>query len=144
MPFTEQQLTSALATYLSKKKKFSSTKKTVYLYPFTDSAGGQDGVQWRTVGRHLYSVQYCDCADTRNYENTDGKLAWFSLTITFFNLFFNDFSDIKALLTLSLHGAVFIWSQVANSTLHFYHQVYVFMRNTCGSLGVKGNSCNTF
>lgn len=64
MPFTEQQLTSALATYLSKKQTnqkkkivfFSSTKKTIYLYPFTDSAGGQDGVQWRTVGRHLCTV----------------------------------------------------------------------------------------
>lgn len=32
----------------------------------------------------------------------------FSLTITFFYLFFNDFSDIKTLLALSLHGAVFI------------------------------------
>lgn len=32
----------------------------------------------------------------------------FSLTITFLNLFFNDFSDIIALLALSLHGAVFI------------------------------------
>lgn len=43
MPFTEQQLTSALATISVKKKSvfFSSTKKTIYLYPFTDSAGGQ-------------------------------------------------------------------------------------------------------
>ena len=64
MPFTEQQLTSALATKKQKKKNkkqktcvfFSSTKKTIYLYPFTDSAGGQDGVQWRTVGRHLCTV----------------------------------------------------------------------------------------
>lgn len=64
---------------------FSSlTKKTIYLYPFTDSAGGRDGVQWSTVGRHLYSVQYCDCADTRDYENADEKLAWFHFNNSFF------------------------------------------------------------
>lgn len=70
-PFTEQQLTSALATYLSKKKTkkkhcvfFSSTKKTIYLYPFTDITGGKDGVQ--------LGVQCYDCADTRRYEDADG------------------------------------------------------------------------
>lgn len=53
MPFTEQQFISALATYLSKKQNkqkqnicvfFSYTTKTIYLYPFTDSAGGYAGV----------------------------------------------------------------------------------------------------
>lgn len=35
--------------FSTKKLWFSSTKKTIYLYPFTDSTGGQDGVQLRTV-----------------------------------------------------------------------------------------------
>ncbi len=89
-------------------------------------------------------VQCYDCADTRSYENADGKLAWFQFNNYFFYLFFNDFSDIKALRALSLHGAVFVWTEAANPTLHFYHQVHVFMRNTCGSLGIKVNSCNPF
>lgn len=55
---------------------FSSSKKTIYLYPFTDNMGGQDGVQWKTVCRHI-SVQCCDCVD-----NSGKTLAsYYSLTV---------------------------------------------------------------
>lgn len=111
MPFTERQLTSALATYLSKKNNkktktkeikkhcvfFSSTKKTIYLYPFTDSAGGQDGVQWRADT----CVQCYDCAD--RCEDADGETGRIiGGRKQMFHLFF---SDVKALLELSLHRA---------------------------------------
>ena len=152
MPFTEQQLTSALATKKQKKKTknkklvFSSLplkRQSIYILSQIAQAGRME-----CSGEQLVDtcVQCYDCADTRSYE-TDGKLAWFQFNnyfffFFFFNLFFNDFSDIKALLTLSLHGAVFIRTEAANPTLHFYHQVHVFMRNTCGSQ--RGNRCNTF
>lgn len=136
MPFTERQVTSALATYLSKKKKevFStSTKKTIYLYPFTDSAGGRDGVQWRTVGTHLCTVLWL-CRHTQRCKCKMGNWPDFSLTLTFFLLFFSDFNDMTQF-SSELRLTV-------NPTLHFY-QVFL-MRNTCGSPGVKGNFRNTF
>lgn len=138
MPFTEQQLTSALATYLSKKKfSLPLKRQPIYIRSQIAQAGRMECSGEQSADT---CAQCCDCADTRNYENTDGKLAWFQFNNYFFYLLFNDFNDIKALLALSLHGAVFMWSQVAISTLHFHHG---FMRNTCGSLEVKGNSCNT-
>lgn len=75
MPFTEQQLTSALATYLSKKKVFSSLplkRQSIYILSQIAQAGRME-----CSGEQLVDtcVQCCDCADTRSYENADGKLA---------------------------------------------------------------------
>lgn len=82
MPFTEQQLTSALATYLSKKQKNKQKKKLVFsslplkrqsIYILSQIA--QAG-RMECSGEQLVDtcVQCYDCADTRSYE-TDGKLA---------------------------------------------------------------------
>lgn len=78
MPFTEQQLTSALATYLSKKKKtlcFSSLplkRQSIYILSQIAQAGRME-----CSGEQLLDtcVQCYDCADTRSYENADRKLA---------------------------------------------------------------------
>lgn len=60
----------------NKQKKnivfFSYTKKTIYLYLFTYSAGGQDGLLLETC------IQCCDCTDKRSHGQT-GKLASFQL-----------------------------------------------------------------
>lgn len=82
MAFTEQQLTSALATYLSKKQKNKQKKKLVFsslplkrqsIYILSQIA--QAG-RMECSGEQLVDtcVQCYDCADTRSYE-TDGKLA---------------------------------------------------------------------
>lgn len=83
MPFTEQQLTSALATYLSKKKNptkkrnivFSSLplkRQSIYILSQIAQAGRME-----CSGEQLLDtcVQCYDCADTRSYENADRKLA---------------------------------------------------------------------
>lgn len=75
MPFTKQ-LTSALAMDLSKKKHLFSTKKTVYLYPFTDCAGGQMECSGQ---QSVDTCEQCsDCADTRSHDDAQRKLAHFS------------------------------------------------------------------
>lgn len=76
MPFTEQQLTSALATYFSKKKKivFSSLplkRQSIYILSQIAQVGRME-----CSGEQLVDTVQCyDCADTRSYENADGKLA---------------------------------------------------------------------
>lgn len=52
---------------------FSYTKKTIYLYLFTYSAGGQDGVLLETC------IQCCDCTDKRSHGHINRKLASFQL-----------------------------------------------------------------
>lgn len=97
MSSTEQQLTSALDTYFSKLNKtkqknrrvfFSSTKQTIYLYPFTDIAGGQDGVQWTTVVRHLCTVLWL-CRHTQLWKMQMGDWPDFSWAIAILCLYFS-------------------------------------------------------
>lgn len=77
MPFTEQQLTLALATYLSKTNKkmffsFPLKRQSIYILSQIAQMGRME-----CSGEQLSDtcVQCFDCADTRSYENADGKLA---------------------------------------------------------------------
>lgn len=91
---------------------FSYTKKTIYLYLFTYSAGGQDGVLLETC------IQCCDCTDKRSHGHKQENWPHFSWTR--FHVFLQYSSADLAIFTrtsfhpkkLNLCGSPWGWNRI--------------------------------